>query len=271
LSCAELSEKFDNLQDEYEAEEQVCKDTSDRFTTLATTDGCDYGVTCARCDNLANGVDTLPSQASFRPDTVAIRSQDAITRGLESDSNPVVGPQGTEMYISNFNEIWVEDPPYYRRTCVEYKPVADQYCTDSQTYCTGGNVVGTLAAIEEQVIIAMSQGDSSHPECPSGCQSLSDDVKSHFIKMAVPDYENVCVYNGLYYYKDPTDRERKFTCVAAGERLAVCPAEKYLCVGFDDNTGMKTYGFYDWQAAAVKTALSLNSRVHPYCPSYQNV
>ena len=86
---------------------------------------------------------------------------------------------------------------------------------------------------------------------------LDEIVTAHFVKMEVPEYDQVCVFDGLYFYKDASSRTRKFTCVAAGERLEVCPADEYLCVGFDDNTGMKTYGFYDWQAAAVKTALSL--------------
>jgi len=220
---------------------------------------------------LVDGVGDMLSGTDSRDDALFLGSDKAIRQGIERDSNPVVGPQGIEMYISNVNEVWVKDSPYYRRTCVEYKPSADQYCTDEATYCTGGTLVGTIAEIEEQVILAMSQGDSIHPECPSSCQSLSDDVKAHFIKMDVAEYENICVWKNLYFFKDPTTRTRRFTCVAAGERLEVCPAETYLCVGFDDNTGMKTYGFYDWQAAAVKTALTLDSKVHPYCPSYKDV
>jgi len=271
LTCFELRDKYETLQQKYDDEQEVCRDAQDRFSTRATENGCDYGVTCARCDVLVDGVGDMRSSSISREDTQLIESVFATEQGLNRASNPIVGPQGTEMYISNANEVWIRDFPYFRRTCVEYKPSADQYCTDAQTYCTGGNLVGTIAAIEEQVLIAMSQGDNIHPECPSSCQSLSDDVEAHFIKMAVPDYQNVCVWENLYFYKDPTTKTRRFTCVAAGERLQVCPADTYLCVGFDDNTGMKTYGFYDWQAAAVKTALTLDSKVHPYCPSYNDV
>jgi len=283
LSCFDLQGKYEGLKTQYENQEQVCQDTQTRLTTLATTDGCDYGVTCARCDVLTGddlgddvnepdvGVRNKLSTSDSRYDVVSIGSDNALAMGLPLGIVPIVGPQGTEMYISPVNEVWVRETSFLRRTCVEYKPSADQYCTDPATYCTDGNVVGTLAAIEEQVLIAMAQGDGMHPECPSSCRALSDDVMAHFIKMEVPERENICVWNNLYYYKDPTSRTRKFTCVAAGERLAKCAANTYLCVGFDDNTGMKTYGFYDWQAAAVKTALSLKSKVHPYCPSYANV
>jgi len=267
LECVEIRNLFTDLVDMYDNEQQVCQNTEEQYVTLATQDGCDYGITCARCDNLAIDEPLSAPVTNVDPDAVLVGSPEAA--GLQFGE--VRGPQGTVMYISRKNEIYIHDQPYYRRTCVEYKPSADQYCTNKNLICAGDGVVGTIAEIEKEVLLAMSQGDGIHPFCPSSCQGLSDTVKAHFIKMEVPDYENICVHNSLYYYKDPSTRTREFTCVGSGERLEVCPADTYLCVGFDDNTGMKTYGFLDWQAAAVKTALSIDSKVHPYCPSYAHV
>lgn len=263
LDCVEIRRMYEDLVQQYEDQEQVCQDTEDRYLEVATRDGCDYGVTCARCDRLS--IDTPPSGNSGDEDSYYLGS---FFPGQVREER---APGGTVFYIAPSNQIYVIEGLNYRRTCVEYKPVADQYCNNPDLYCAGETVVGTMEQMETAVNVARSQGDGIHPMCPSGCMGLDDTVAAHFVKMEVPDYENICTFNGLYFYKDAASRSRKFTCVAAGERLEVCPAEQYLCVGFDDNTGMKTFGFYDWQAAAVKTALSLDSKLHPFCPLYANV
>eukprot|EP00492_Amphilonche_elongata_P003921 TRINITY_DN42_c0_g1_i1.p1 TRINITY_DN42_c0_g1~~TRINITY_DN42_c0_g1_i1.p1 ORF type:complete len:716 (-),score=172.53 TRINITY_DN42_c0_g1_i1:514-2622(-) len=263
LECTEVRQMYYDLMEQYNDQEETCANIESQYMSEATRDGCDYGVTCARCDSLVPGTNTASSSGS----------QDALELGTFRASTEERGPQSdTILYIQEgTNEVFVRDGNMFRRTCVEYKPAADMYCLNEALYCAGDGVVGSLAEIENAVLVAMSQNDGIHPECPSSCMGLSDTVKEHFEKMGVPDYENVCTFNGMYFYKDAATKTRKFTCVAAGERLAECPANECLCVGFDDNTGMKTYGFYDWQAAAVKTALGLESGVHPFCPSYQSI
>jgi len=261
VECTMVQQMYFDLMDLYNDQEETCADIESQYLSVATRDGCDYGVTCARCDNLVPGTNTVSSSAT----------QDAYLIGTFFPSTEVRGPQGTVMYIADgTNEVFVRDDNMFRRTCVEYKETADMFCLNDELFCSGDGVVGTLEEIENAVLSAMSQNDYIHPECPSNCMGLSDTVKEHFMKMGVPDYENVCTFNGMYFYKDAATKTRKFTCVGAGERLDECPANACLCVGFDDNTGMKTYGFYDWQAAAVKTALGVASKVHPFCPAYQS-
>jgi len=268
LECTQIRQMYDDLVGEYEEEQERCQNIDDQFLIEATRDGCDYGVTCARCDRLSIAdPDSTPDDIGS--DLELYRIDDGSF--YPGQVGEYIGPRGTVFYVTPNSQIFVRVGLYYHRTCIAYKPAADQYCYDEDLYCVGGEVVGTLEEIEAAVMVALGQNDYVHPECPSSCEGLDATVTEHFKKMGVPDYDNVCTFEGKYFYKDPSDNTRKFTCVAYGERLGECPSDSLLCVGFDDNTGKKTYGFYDWQAAAVKTALGLESKVHPYCPSYANV
>jgi len=265
LPCSDMRDLYNDKVEEYERKESQCEDTAEAYTSLAQSNGCDYGVTCARCDRM-----TIDEPASS-PELDEAETF-FIGQFYPGQVDEETLPSGQIVYMSpTTRQIYVIENGRYRRTCIQYKPNANQYCTDADLYCAGGDRIGTVEEVDAAVQLALSQNDFIHPECPSSCMGLTDTVAEHFEKMGVENYDQVCTYNGLYFYKDPSTNSRKFTCVAAGERLDECPADEYLCVGFDDNTGRKTYGFYDWQAAAVKTAISLESKIHPYCPAYADV
>jgi len=269
LSCVEMRGQYSVKVEEYNQKEEQCQNTQDAYTALAQSNGCDYGVTCARCDRMT--ADEPASSPELDEAETFFIGQ--FYPGQVDEERL---PSGQIIFLSpTTRQIYVIANGRYRRTCIQYKPNANQYCTGNDLhddlYCAGGERIGTVEEVDAAVSLALSQNDFIHPECPSSCKGLTDTVAEHFEKMGVENYDQVCTYNGLYFYKDPSTNSRKFTCVAAGERLDECPADEYLCVGFDDNTGRKTYGFYDWQAAAVKTAISLESKIHPYCPAYADV
>merc|ERR1711953_1590547 len=123
LECVEIRNMYTDLVTTYETEQQVCQDTEDLYVALATSDGCDYGVLCARCDRLSiTEPNSAPEIFGVNPDAVQVATEAAAALELVD----IRGPQGTIMYFSNADddskEIFVHDEPYYRRTCVEYKP-----------------------------------------------------------------------------------------------------------------------------------------------------
>lgn len=272
VTCDTMRTNYLDKVQEYNQTEFDCQNTEDAYTSLAQSESCAYGVTCARCNRMT--IDTPasnPTREELPNPTLDEPESYTIGQFYPGQVDEALLPSGQVIYMSPTRQIYVIMNGRYQRTCVEHKPDPNQYCTNENLFCAGGDRVGTVAEIDAAVQQALSQNDFIHPDCPSSCMGLTDTVAEHFEKMGVENIDQVCTYNGLYFYKDPSTNSRKFTCVGAGERLDDCPADQYLCVGFDDNTGRKTYGFYDWQAAAVKTAISLESKVHPYCPAYADV
>merc|ERR1712113_688650 len=52
-SCDDIMENYENLSLQYSSLQEDCTETQDSLSTLQ--DECQYGVTCARCDELAFG------------------------------------------------------------------------------------------------------------------------------------------------------------------------------------------------------------------------
>jgi hypothetical protein len=79
------------------------------------------------------------------------------------------------------------------------------------------------------------------------------------------DVSRICVYSDEYYYIED-DGTYTYTCVGYGLETEVCPAHKMVCVGFEEETGLPTYGWFGEQARAVKMAINEASNVYPTCP-----
>lgn len=132
--------------------------------------------------------------------------------------------------------------------------------------CADDLKFGTLEQVVELLEVAYARPDKFHLNCPEGCSALPAFYDEIFSEYDV-DITNYCVENGQYYYISDSG-ERIFTCVGYGGTYEVCPANNVFCCGYDDRKGLKTYGWLGMQARALSLVQSMNSKVHPYCPSY---
>jgi len=116
-------------------------------------------------------------------------------------------------------------------------------------------------------LVASQRLDGVHPNCPSGCMALEFGFDLYFQMLDTTiDTDRICVYDDQYYWIE-SETEYTFTCVGYGLETDVCPSHKMVCVGFEENTGLPSYGWIGQQSKAVILATQQLSNVHPQCPN----
>merc|ERR1712173_123644 len=94
-------------------------------------------------------------------------------------------------------------------------------CDSSQNVCGGGDTVGTSEQISE-LLNQIREQDSLHPNCPTGCQSVSAE------DAAILGFENLCTYANEYYFIEDNGT-KQWSCVGSGYEYDVCPANQLAC------------------------------------------
>jgi len=144
-------------------------------------------------------------------------------------------------------------------------------CPDHEVVCAGGETeggqsYGEYEDLAAQLRIVAENRDTIHPLCPSGCRALKEAESDYFLKLDPTfDTTRICIWNDEYHYIED-DGSYTFTCVGYGAEVDVCLTHKMLCVGFEEYTGLPTYGHPGAQARAVITAAGELDHCHPQCP-----
>jgi len=175
-------------------------------------------------------------------------------------------PKDTRFVTEN-NEVYI-DRGYevYDRTCVGFGYNLKDLCDDSNVVCAGGDNYGELEEIAKELQLTTEKRDGLHPDCPSGCRSLSPSFADYFNKLdSTFDTSRICIWSDEFYFIED-DGSHTFTCVGFGSEVDVCSTHKMVCVGFEEYTGLPTYGHPGAQARAVITSAGELSHVHPQCP-----
>lgn len=153
-----------------------------------------------------------------------------------------------------------------------YTPTCVQYSTNSGTACdedkvcsgSGGSTVGWGGNMGTSLLEALNRLDLQHPECPSGCNDLSDWWVNYFQSQGLSSAANLCTVGDAMYMMD-SDGVKHNTCVGFGSAEDMCPTGDLICSGLSD-AGEVTFG---WQASIANTlSAALNSAdgMHPQCP-----
>merc|ERR1712150_258591 len=106
----------------------------------------------------------------------------------------------------------------------------------------------------EALLKAMSRADFVHPECPVGCQPVSD-WWANYLTVQGLNPEELCVLDDAFYKVDPSTLTKYFTCVANGETYSQCDNQNLVCSGFSAQ-GLVTFGWPAAQKSALVLALS---------------
>jgi len=154
----------------------------------------------------------------------------------------------------------------YQRTCVGYG-MEGRSCDSSKYVCAGGNTYGTLEQLAAAIKVSATERlDKVHPNCPTGCVPLDATLTSFFQNQDTDlDVSRICHFADEYYYIEDNG-QYTYTCVGYGHETEVCPSYKMVCVGFEETSGLPTYGWFGEQARAVKKAINNYGNVYPTCP-----
>merc|ERR1719461_186226 len=256
-------EKLDELTEELEDLEDRCAMLQDDLDEL--NDACSSTPTSTEC---ANCLISPKSQFSGSlPDSiVSLNRASQINLPVELDT----GYPDQTVFVSYNGEIYVYRSDLgtdkFQRTCVG-SGLQAMSCDTSRVVCAGGSVYGTNEEVAAALkVSATSRIDSVHPNCPTGCQMMDGTMMQYFQNQDSDiDVSRICVYSDEYYYIED-DGSYTYTCVGYGLETEVCPAHKMVCVGFEEETGLPTYGWFGEQARAVKMAINGASNVYPTCP-----
>lgn len=250
-----LTEEFEDLQDR-------CAMISDDLAALQ--DICSRPVTSQQCSNcLIN-----PKQqftGSLPSSLVTLDRASAINIPVDLDT----GYPDQTVFVSYNGEIYIYRNDLgtntFQRTCVG-SGLEAMSCDTSRVVCAGGSVYGTQEQVAAALKVSTSRLDKVHPNCPSGCQMLDGAMMQYFQNQDSDiDVSRICVYADEYHYIED-DGTYTYTCVGYGLETEVCPAHKMVCVGFEESSGLPTYGWYGEQARAVKKAVNEAGNVYPLCP-----
>jgi len=254
--CVEFMAEYEQAEIDMEATQERCDDVQEELTILRGE--CEFGEVCPRCGapDFDDG-----SDPRYVTDLVGIAEIDA---GMLLDA----GFEQVDDLVYYAGEIFVRlDSNLFQRTCVGYNPTANKWCPTGRLVCADDEKFGTLEQVVEVLNVAYERADKFHFDCPTGCSALPAFYEEIFSEYGV-DISDYCVENGQYYYINRDDGRRIFTCVGYGGTYEVCPAHNIFCCGYDDRQGLKTYGWLGMQARALSVAQNMNSKTHPYCPSY---
>jgi len=261
-SCdmGEYMERYDRLSEELEDLQDACEMLESEFSELQ--DICNTQPSNEQCNRCLD----RPKQqftGSIPPLVVSTDSAPGINLPVDLDTGFPI----QTVFVTIDGEIYIYlDGTQYKRTCVG-SGLEALYCDNSRVVCAGGNVYGTNEEVAAALkVAAESRIDGVHPNCPTGCQSMNGAMVEVFQQQDSDlDVSRICVYSDEYYYIED-DGTYTYTCVGYGLETEVCPAHKMVCVGFEEETGLPTYGWFGEQARAVKMAINEASNVYPTCP-----
>lgn len=155
----------------------------------------------------------------------------------------------------------------YVNTCVQHSFQWASSCDDSVGVCAGSVNYGFSSQQASALNEALATTSLRHPECPTGCQFLSDEDQELISDATgIEDIESLCVKDGKYhFFENPitiTD-----TCVGYSETSDdACPLSDYIfCSDVNYETGMVIYGNTTWQGYALEQALEQTDNRHPQC------
>lgn len=244
----DLTDKCDMKQAQREELQDVCRTSVPNYL-------------CNQCFTKTQFTGTLPS-----PFTTLSGRVPALTLPVDLDT----GYPDQTTFVSNNGEVYVYRPDLgtniYQRTCVGAGLQA-MSCDSSRVVCAGGNTYGTQEQVAAALkVSATSRIDKVHPNCPTGCQMMDGTMAQYFQNQDTDiDVNRICVYGDEYHYIED-DGTYTYTCVGYGLETEVCPSYKTTCVGFEETSGLPTYGWFGEQARAVKKALNEADNVYPTCP-----
>jgi len=259
----EYMERYDRVVEELEDLEDACQMLEDEYSELQDT--CNNSPSNSECNQCL----IRPKQqfsGSIPAPIVSLGRASAINIPVDLDT----GYPDQTVFVAFDGEIYVYRPDLgnnqFQRTCVG-SGLEALYCDNSRVVCAGGNVYGTTEEVAAALkVSAESRIDRIHPNCPTGCQSMNGAMVEVFQQQDSDiDVSRICVYSDEYYYIED-DGTYTYTCVGYGLETEVCPAHKMVCVGFEEETGLPTYGWFGEQARAVKMAINGASNVYPTCP-----
>lgn len=255
-------EKFDELTEEYEDLQDKCAMLQDDLEDLEDT--CSRSVSSRDCNNCL----ISPKQrytGSVPSSIFSLNRASALNMPMEYDT----GYPGQTVYVSFNGEVYIYRPDLgsdqFQRTCVG-SGLEAMFCDTSRVVCAGGDLYGSLEQVAAALKVSSARIDMVHPNCPTGCQTLDGTMMQHFESQDSDiDVSRICVYSDEYHYIED-DGTYTYTCVGYGLESEVCPAHKMVCVGFEETSGLPTYGWYGEQARAVKKAINEQGNVYPTCP-----
>lgn len=252
----ELLEEYEDLQDQCDMKEEELNELSDICSSYPTTEQCNE---CLVSPKEQYG-------GSIPQPIVQTNQVSGYNMPLEYDT----GYPDQTVYVTMDGEIYIRRSDLgndsYQRTCVGAGLEA-QYCDSSRVVCAGGNTFGTNEQVAAAIkVSATSRIDRVHPNCPTGCLPLDATMMKFFQNQDSDlDVSRICIYSDEYHYIED-DGSYTYTCVGYGHETEVCPSYKMVCVGFEETSGLPTYGWFGEQARAVKKAINDYNNVYPMCP-----
>lgn len=254
-------ERLDELTEEFEDLQDKCSMKQDDLDELE--ESCRSSVSSSDCVDCL-----LPKQQYFGSLPSSIESLNRIPL-LQLDTELNNGYPDYAEFVTYNNEIYVRrtdlGPSRYQRTCVGSGLEAAS-CDASRVVCAGGSTYGTPEEVAAALLLSTQRLDHVHPNCPTGCAQLDGVMTRHFRNQDSDlDVSRICLYADEYYYIED-DGSYTYTCVGYGLETEVCPAHKMVCVGFEETSGLPTYGWFGEQARAVKKAINDYDNVYPACP-----
>jgi len=258
--------RVDELEEELEDLEDQCNKKEEEYQELFQT--CDTPTTDKQCADCLD----LPTVRNFNgslPSPVISVTGPVSTINIPEDYDTGY-PDQTE-YKNINGEVYINlGNDQYQRTCVGYGLEASS-CDSSKYVCAGGNTYGTLEQLAAAIkVSATERADKVHPNCPTGCLPVDATLASIFQNQDTDlDVSRICHFADEYYYIEDNG-QYTYTCVGYGHETEVCPSYKMVCVGFEETSGLPTYGWFGEQARAVKIALNNYGNVYPSCPGSTN-
>lgn len=222
------------------------------------TSSCDDTTTTSECTSAY--ADTIALGAV---DAALMSEVDAYTLSKMEEAGVPSGI-GLMQYNGEFYILNTKDGSY-TPTCVQYSTNAGTAC-DEDKVCSGsgGLTVGWGGNMGQSLLEALNRLDLQHPECPAGCNDLSDWWVSYFESTGLSVASNLCsVGDGLYMMD--SDGVKHFTCVGFGSAEDLCPTGDLICSGLS-NAGEIIFGWQSSIANTLAAALNTQDYKHPQCP-----
>lgn len=171
---------------------------------------------------------------------------------------------GLMQYDGQFYILNAKDGSYIP-TCVQYNSISTTAC-ESDLVCSGsgGTTVGWGGNMGSTLLEALERTDMQHPECPTGCNDLTDWWVSFFESNGVSTASDLCLVDEGLYYID-SDGVKHFTCVGFGSSEDICSNGQLICSGMNSE-GEVVFGFGSSIAQTLQSALSNPDYKHAQCP-----
>jgi len=218
-----------------------CSDTTTTESTSAYADTIELGAVDAALMNPIDGYTLSKMEEAGVPQNIGLMQYDG------------------QIYVLNAKD------GSYIPTCVQYSSINTAPC-DDDLVCSGsgGTTVGWGGNQGTTLLEALERLDLQHPECPIGCNGLTDWWVASFQSNGVDVASDLCLVDEGLYFID-SDGVKHFTCVGFGSSEDLCSNGQLICSGMNSE-GEIVFGFGTNLAQTLQSALAQPDYKHAQCP-----